>query len=109
MNDKAQHHHHGGAIKTVGGFLLFIALIVYVLQVYLNKPENRPIVACWVPYQVARLALVEVPKIVLVRDHDIPLANAYRVARFNQGCICTMSHWDLLTDHRQPHLPFTCQ
>lgn len=88
----------GGAIKSGFGAFLFVALCVFALQVYLNKPEDRPAVMCWAPYKVFWLLGSELPKIVLVRDPEIALAGARKAAAFNTGCICFLTKAKLFNE-----------
>lgn len=89
---------HGGAIRTGFGLFLFIALIVYALQIYLNKPEDRPAAACWPLYKSFWLAGVAIPKLVLPRDPEIALGAARRVASFNKSCICFVTKGKFLNE-----------
>lgn len=99
----------GGAIHSAVGFILFLIVAVYGVQIYLNKPEERPVVACYLPYQGVRLVTVSVPKILLPRDHDIPLEWSVRSAKFNKACVCELASWDLLTDGRRARVPYACK
>jgi hypothetical protein len=104
---------HGGGggrrgISIFGGIVLLV-LVLYGAQIYLNPPYARPVVVCWLPYQITRLVLVEAPKLVLPRDPEIPLDNSLRVARWNRECTCFLSGQNLLTGGQKPNLPFSCK
>lgn len=106
MADESRGGRRAG-VGIVGGIFL-LALGILGAQLYLNPPHARPVVACWVPYQVTRLALVETPKLLRPRDAEIPLDNSLRVSRWNRECICMVSGWTWLTDGKRPNLPFSC-
>jgi hypothetical protein len=98
-----------GAIHTGVGLVIFIALCVFGLQIYLNKPADRPIVACWMPYQAVRMVIVELPKMVLPRDQDIPLKNSRRAVMFNYACICGLQNSSLLNPKREDNGRVNCK
>ena len=73
-------------VKTIR-LLVGVALLLLVVQVWLNDPRDRPEVACWVPYKVFRFFGVTVMQIVLPREHVFVLRTSRVTTRFYAGCI----------------------
>lgn len=85
-----------GGPSSIVGVIFVLLLAVYILQVYLNKPEDRPAAACWAPYRALWVGMVEVPKLALPRDPEVALAGARKAAAFNTRCICFMTRSRML-------------
>lgn len=102
---------HGGSRRglSIFGWIVLAVLVIYGLQVYLSPPRARPVVACWLPYQIERMVLVEAPKIFMPRDVDIALDNSFKISRWNRSCVCLLSHQKWLTQGQTPNVPFLCE
>ena len=93
---------------SIFGVIVLVMLVLYGLQVYLNQPHARPVAACWLPYQIERMVLVEGPKVFMPRDADMAVDNAFKIARWNRSCICLLSKQKWLTQGQTPTVPFSC-
>lgn len=93
---------------SIFGVIVLVMLVLYGLQIYLNPPYKRPITACWLPYQIERMVLVEAPKIFMPRDADMAVDNAFKVARWNRSCVCALSKQKWLTQGQASNVPFSC-
>lgn len=106
MADEPRSGGHRGL--SMVGWVFLIGAVIFGLQIYLNPPHARPVVICWLPYQIERLVLVEAPKLFLPREPEIPLDNSLKIARWNRSCTCFMASQSLITGGKSPNLPFSC-
>jgi hypothetical protein len=90
MSNESGERHHSRAF-TGFSLIMLILFVVYILQIYLNKPEDRPSTTCWAPYKALKFAMVDIPKIFLPHAPEVALGGAYRAVAFNEACTCFFS------------------
>lgn len=99
-DDDSSSSSSGGRVSAISYLFLSIiglVLVVTPIQVYLNEPKDRPIVACYNAsklhsfFWILPLKIFTPQDSVTILDHSLDVQDTYR------RCVNTLRDWDWLT------------
>ncbi|MEQ9223812.1 MAG: hypothetical protein RJQ08_11605 [Salinisphaeraceae bacterium] len=76
-----------GPVLRTFRLALILAVIVLGAQLYLNKPEDRSIVACWPLYLGYKAIVVDVWQLILPKEHRFHLKGIAHTSWMHDQCL----------------------
>lgn|SRR5690606_31247889 len=86
-----------GAVRYLLFSIVALVVIVTPIQVYLNKPADRPIVACYNISKLHSFFWVMPWRIFAPKDEITKLDHSLDVQRTYRKCVNTLNEWNWLT------------